>query len=225
MQQSACCAVVRATGKHLKKKLGDWDGFYDYLISLRSAVIYFRSYLDIKPINFNVASATPAKFVEDTAVNFVGFKFDIENAATSATGNDITAATGGDNYAVDVYFAQADLKTTPTGTKTAAFSASKTAGDLAVALTAGSSTTAGLLTFTANNVKLPSTNCNLYTWICACVKEGAQATFVDSDTTNNCICSDYSSKISCNPGEHLFYIELCILTVNVIVRTKYGAQY
>jgi hypothetical protein len=130
-----------------------------------------------------------------------GFKVDIKNNAASATGNDIRALAAGDNYAVDVYFAQADLKTTPTGTKTAAFGAAKTAGDLKVALNAGASTATGTLVFTANAVKLPTSDCKLYTWLCACVKEGAAAKYIDSVTTNNCECSDVSTKIFCNPGE------------------------
>jgi hypothetical protein len=120
------------------------------------------------------------------------------NSAGTGAGNQIAASTS-DNFAIDVYFAQADLSSNPSAVKTSAFPATLTTGDLTVALAPGAKT-ATLQVLSASGITLPILFCNRYTWICACVKEGPGAQYVDSVTTNNCLCSDATAKISCPSG-------------------------
>ncbi|XP_064622199.1 uncharacterized protein LOC135484544 isoform X2 [Lineus longissimus] len=143
------------------------------------------------------AGAAYPDFIVNKATDLTNFTFSIQNAATGAK-NDILASTTGDNFAVDVYFAKANLVTTPQGTKSTAFVATAGALDLKVALAAGATSLDNKL-FTANGITLPTTDCNLFTWLCACVKQGTGAHYVDADTNNNCDCQDAKAKISCFP--------------------------
>jgi hypothetical protein len=149
-------------------------------------------------INFDPDAGSYPIFVKNNANNLVGFKLDIKNNAMAGVGNQIAASTS-NNYAVDVYFAQADLAVTPGATKTTAFAAVLTSGDLKFGLAVGA-TTSPMQVFTVT-ATLPTGNCKLYTWLCACVKAGPGAQYVDSITTNNCQCKDASAKISCSPGK------------------------
>jgi hypothetical protein len=167
----------------------------------------FFYFTDIQALAFTPTAGTYPDFIINTPANLASFTVTIKNAATGAS-NAILVSTG-DNYAVDVYFAQANLATTPTGTKSAAFAATADSQDLKVALASAASL--ANTAFTANGVTLPATNCNLYKWLCACVKKGAGAHYVDAVTTNNCHCSDASAKISCSPGKSRLYIYISIL--------------
>ena len=184
---------------HIEFHPEDDDAYQVLKCSSTSAFIFS----DIKVINFDPTTGTYPTFVKNTAANLVGFKLNIQNSATAGLGNDILDSTG-DNYAVDIYLAQADLGTTPAGVKTSAFPATLVTGDLTKGL-AATATTTSLQELTANGITLPITGCNLYTWLCACVKEGAGAQYIDSVTTNNCHCQDATSKISCPPGEFIMY--------------------
>jgi hypothetical protein len=151
------------------------------------------------PVNFDPTTGTYPVFIKNKPTGITGFKLDIKNNAAALTGNNIIAETG-DNYAIDVYFAKVDLKTTSTGAKSSAFPATLTAGNLKVGLAATATTTAGALVF-KSTLTLPSTNCNSYVWLCVCVKAGPAARYVDSVTTNNFECKDATNKISCDPGK------------------------
>lgn len=153
-------------------------------------------------LNFDPSAGTYPTFVKNTAADLVGFKLDIKNDAAASLGNDILASTTLDNYAIDIFLAQADLASSPAGIKTAAFSATLVTGDLKVGLAATSQTTS-LQVLTASGITLPIINCNLYNWLCACVKEGAGAKYVDVSSTNNCQCQDATSKITCPPGMYV----------------------
>lgn len=161
-------------------------------------------------VNFDPTAGTLPTFVMNTAANLVGFKLDIKNNAAAGVGNQIAASTG-DNYAIDVYLAKADLAVTPAGVKTTAFPATLASGDLKVGLAVGE-TTSPLQEMTANGITLPTADCNQYVWLCACVKEGGGAQYVDSVTTNNCDCTNAASNIQCLPGKLQFsFIQiLCV---------------
>jgi hypothetical protein len=151
---------------------------------------------------FDPTVGTYPVFIKNTPANLVLFTFDIKNDAAAGLGNNIVSASPADNFAIDVYFAQVDLGANSLGTKTSAFAATAiTAADVQVGLAAAAAT--GAKQFTANGVTLPTTNCHLYKWLCACVKKGGGAQYVDDDTTNNCKCDDASAsaKISCGPGK------------------------
>jgi hypothetical protein len=130
------------------------------------------------------------------AATSLGFDIRVTNNAPPGVAATINPATP--NYAVDFYFAQADLTVSPTATKTAAFPASTGTGNLNVGLTQGQSTLLTPMTVTAT---VPSVNCPQYTWACTCVKKGSAATFIDLDLTNNCQCLDATTLISCTPGK------------------------
>jgi hypothetical protein len=152
--------------------------------------------------NFNPADGTYTTYVKDEENTLAGFKLRVKNDAGARAGNQIAASTS-DNFAIDVYFAQADLSTSPSAVKTSAFPASLTSGDLTVGLAPGAKTPLQVLT--ASGITLPTLNCNQYTWICAGVKGGSGAQYIDSDTMNNCKCSDASAKISCPSGRRIAY--------------------
>ena len=135
------------------------------------------------------------------ATTALTFTLDIKNdVAAGATGNAIKASSPGNNYAVDVYFAKGDLGTTPTAAKSTPFVASTTQ-DLKVGLLDNTVTTLNTKTYTANGLTLPETDCNLYTHLCACVKKGTGAQYVDSNPNNNCHCATITAETSCFPGK------------------------
>jgi hypothetical protein len=106
------------------------------------------------------------------------------------------------NFAVDFYFSQADLsKTSISGTKVYKLKNAVEPG-LEFALI-GNGPASKLITFTTTGT-LPNRQCNKYVWFCACVREGTDAKYSDSDTSNNCQCRPASDLISCSPGKSYF---------------------
>jgi hypothetical protein len=149
-------------------------------------------------VSFNPAAGTYPIFAENRVRTLKGFTLYIKNHASAGAGNQIEASTS-DNYAIDLYFAEADLGVAPGANKSEAFPATLTSGDMTVGLAVGASTNPAQV-FTASGVTIRSADCNKYTWICACVKNGSGAQYIDSVTTNNCDCLDATDKISCPAG-------------------------
>jgi hypothetical protein len=160
---------------------------------------------DITVDNFLPTAGSNPTFTKNTATTLTDFTINVKNIATAGAGNQIAAATTGDNYAIDIYLAQANLATTPAAIKTAAFPATAnaaTVGNLKSALAAGGGTTS--LTMTASGITLPVANCNKYTWLCAKVKKASGGQYIDSNANNNYQCKDNTAKISCPVGKLTF---------------------
>ncbi|XP_064623221.1 uncharacterized protein LOC135485290 isoform X2 [Lineus longissimus] len=152
--------------------------------------------VDIIGTNFAMNVGNPV--VKSGKATSLGFDIVVKNNAPVGSGADINAAAGA-NFAVDLYFAQADISVTRATIKTVAFPASTT-GDLTAALAPGSSTALYPMTATAT---IPAVDCPKYTWACACVKKGNAAAYDDLDVTNNCQCLAATSLISCPPDVNI----------------------
>jgi hypothetical protein len=76
------------------------------------------------------------EYLRGEELELTDLTLNVQNAATRNPGNDIYKARSGDNYAIDLHFAQADLAVNPRAKKTPAFPATLKTGDLSVALDA-----------------------------------------------------------------------------------------
>ncbi|XP_064625601.1 uncharacterized protein LOC135486599 isoform X2 [Lineus longissimus] len=163
----------------------------------KDAKLLISCFPDIIVETFDPNAGNFPTLVKNTPETLTNFEVVIKNNAAAGAGNQIGAPTSpDDNYAIDIYLAQADLETTPGATKDGPYPATLTGtGDLKETLAPGAS--AATNTLTANGIKLPIADCNKYVSICALVKKGTGAQYLDSVTTNNYKCADASTKISC----------------------------
>jgi hypothetical protein len=147
-------------------------------------------------------NAPDLTFMKGEEVELSNFGVKVKNGAAKLAGNNIYKATSGDNYAIHLYFAQADLAVNPTAKKSPPFAATLNTGDLSVALKAAFSTMEQKL---KSMITLPEEECSAYMWLCACVREGRGAKYKDSNPDNNCECKDVSSQVQCGKNFHLLY--------------------
>ena len=134
-------------------------------------------------------------FVEGTLIN-VDIEVDVENQA--APGNDILAVTGGDaNYALELVFTDVDLQ-----------SAADSLGETPAAVTISSDVQQGLAssdTITLEGsagVILSTTNCHNVQFLCARLRAGSDASYIDSNDADysNSRCIDVTNRIQCQTG-------------------------
>jgi hypothetical protein len=159
-------------------------------------------------------------FKKEEEVDLKNFDVYIKNAARKEAGNDIYKARGGDNYAIDLYFAQADLAKNPRAIRSEAFPATVTRGDLSVALAALDQTSK---LYAKALVTLPLRNCERFVWLCACVREGSAAKYLDSDRNNNCECKDVSPQAQCQGRYILCQLLVIRMGIHDLHQWKKGA--
>lgn len=126
------------------------------------------------------------------------FKLKIKNGGAAIP----QAASTKKLYTLDFYFAKKDAVNglLPTADRSAAFTILTSPTALNFGLT--NTQESGEMEF-KTSATLPSADCALFTYICSCVKVGADATgvYTESPSNNNCGCKSAQNLVSCAAGE------------------------
>jgi hypothetical protein len=126
-------------------------------------------------------------------------KFNLRIKNSDATYIIASLATGS-NYALDFYFAYADVSGgVITGTTYQAMGNTGTSPVFDFGLAAGASS--ALLAF-QTTATLPTASCSSYAFFCACVSKGTEGLYTDNPANNNCACrqAKTTNLISCTVG-------------------------
>ena len=147
--------------------------------------------------------ADPSIYIAQNQPTTAQFTVDIENVATSGTGNDIPAVMSpSENFQFMVQISDVDLAD-PLATAGSGFPVAATtvitSGDLTQALAAQ----AGAATFSGTaSVTISPTQCATVQYICVELTAGSGALYTDAVTSvsSNRRCTDVTSNIICTPG-------------------------
>ena len=169
--------------------------FLCFVNQAKYVIILFLFAFQTDPVVTGFRDTTTPIFIEGTPIS-VDIEVDIENQA--ASGNDILAVTGGDvNYALELVFTDANLQ-----------SAADSLGETPVAVTVSSNVQQGLASSAAitlagsADVILSTTNCPNVQFLCARLRAGSGASYIDSNDgdDSNSRCIDVTSRMQCQTG-------------------------
>jgi len=174
--------------------------------------------------------ATSTTFVGGQSAS-VSFSLVVTNVASSASGNDILAATGTKtNFKVYLMFSDVDMSTSVDSLGLSSVQATIALADLQAAVSANSGTaTLGSGGSASASIFLPEAKCESVTYLCAILYGGNNPTYVDastilnpSDIRPNTTCLDISSQKTCNPGEWKIRRWLAVVRLVVIIESACG---
>ena len=143
----------------------------------------------------------------------VSVNVEITNSASGASGNDILAVNSGGNFLLQLQLSDVDMAVT---TDTLNLDTIAVTADMPADLQQPLAVTNVITISATADVVIPRSNCLNVHYLCVLLSEGVDASYYDTDPTDNVMCKNIDLQKACDPGK--FFTFQAIICLNTFLK-------